>query len=141
MASIRTMLSALAFAACAATAASLLAKGTSAAGHCSIDDRANMLKAGGGYSDGSFPSMCAACGHSSWGLFSGFNKDTYVDCLVGKANLTAGCANCFAGAGQYGYSHCKWSCMFSWSSSGCLSCEMPYNSTLVECVGFQPPQA
>merc|ERR1712032_1522943 len=108
---------------------------------CSAADVAAMQREGPGTTDGKFPQLAAACGKSSFSVFHGFQQDKYTQCLTRSANVSSGCASCFAASGQYGFDNCKSACLTSWCSGRCLDCVDKYHGTLVSCVGSEPPSA
>jgi len=113
----------------------------SADGACSAADEQQMAALGNGTSDNSFPGIVAKCGTNSYGVFTGFNTDDYVQCIFADTHITHSCAKCFGPAGRYGYEQCKVNCLFSWSSSGCLNCVKPAQAQVQACAGVQIPKA
>ena len=107
----------------------------SAAGSCSAEDQ-TLIKAHPGTGGDSFGKDAADCGKAAYGIFSGFNRDTFTTCLRKKISLSAGCADCYAGAGAYGAGNCKWPCLTNWCSKGCMDCAAGNNTALAQCTGF-----
>jgi len=109
-------------------------------GKCSSRDQQLMDKKGPGNHDGSFPQILGSCGKSAWSLWWGFDAPWMARCVTKKAGISSGCASCFSGAGTYGYRNCKGACLWSWCSKGCFDCAEPYESTLLKCLGADPPE-
>lgn len=109
-------------------------------GACTAQD-VQALQAIGSHNDphhhkgeGSLGERLNDCGHKSFHLFSGFNKDKMAKCSGKALGISAPCAQCYAAAGSYGCKHCKGACMFSWCSRGCLDCTRPSKVTLFTCL-------
>ena len=91
-------------------------------GACTTKDVNQMTAAGGGHSKNSFPEMTATCATSSFNIFSGFQKQKFMNCLTAKVSLTHGFAMCFADYGDFGYKNCYFPCIAKWCSNACLTC-------------------
>mmetsp|Transcript_90660 Transcript_90660/g.283503 ORF Transcript_90660/g.283503 Transcript_90660/m.283503 type:complete len:161 (+) Transcript_90660:74-556(+) len=112
------------------------------AGPCTAADEAAMRNLGSGNAEGTFPAAMAQCGKSSWSFFGGFDLDEFRACAMARAGIGAPCAGCFGAAGQYGYDHCKFSCLFgSWCGRLCLNCMAPAKPETLQCAGVQVPTA
>mmetsp|Transcript_1804 Transcript_1804/g.5437 ORF Transcript_1804/g.5437 Transcript_1804/m.5437 type:complete len:105 (-) Transcript_1804:101-415(-) len=99
-----------------------------------------MNALGSGNADGTFPKTLAQCGRHSWSLFHGFRADGFASCISSRVGVSAGCSQCFAASGQYGYQHCKARCLFhSWCGQSCLDCVRGAREGLLQCLGVQPP--
>ena len=106
---------------------------------CTETDEAIIGKFPAGSSEGSYAGSCAECGKEAYSIFSGFHADEYDDCLTKATGVSRTCADCYAGAGQYGADNCKSACIFSWCSEGCLQCTGAYTAKLAACTGFNVP--
>merc|ERR1740123_1850475 len=107
---------------------------TSEKGSCSDSDNALMRRSGYGNGANSFPGQMASCGKSALTWTLQWSSSKFKSCAQGKG-LSSGCANCFEKSGKYGVDNCKSACMWSWCSSGCLSCVNQYKPKLNQCVG------
>jgi hypothetical protein len=102
---------------------------------CSVDDLDKMWEKGAGTEEGTFPEIAAACGGDSYTFIPlSFLPDSFVKCITEKVGMSDKCAQCFSGAGQYGFSNCKGACLSSWKSPACLACSDNYKPTLQSCV-------
>mmetsp|Transcript_60104 Transcript_60104/g.140021 ORF Transcript_60104/g.140021 Transcript_60104/m.140021 type:complete len:238 (-) Transcript_60104:119-832(-) len=111
------------------------------AGQCSAADQAKMAKFGGGNADGTFPKVTSECGRGAFSWFK-FHPDQMNRCLVREVGISSECASCFAEAGQYSSSNCKFACLFgSWCSHSCLNCASQGNKQAQICAGVPTPKA
>jgi len=86
-----------------------------------------------------FAQQMADCGHSSLNWLFQWQAGEFIECAE-NTGLSNSCARCYEGSGRYGYDNCKFACLTSWCSEGCLSCTAVYNTELEQCVGrpYQP---
>jgi len=105
-------------------------------GACSASDQSKINARGGGDGEHHFPKDSEECAREALSIFSGINPTTFQKCLTGRVPISSGCAHCYWEAAQYGFENCKWSCMSSWCSSGCLSCSKGGADKAIACAGF-----
>jgi len=107
-----------------------------AAGGCSAADQAKINARGGGDAEGHFPKDTEECSRKCLSFFYGIEVKCFDKCLVEKLQISSGCAHCYWEAAEYGFENCKFACMDSWCSSGCLKCTAPGGSKADACAGF-----
>jgi hypothetical protein len=124
------------------TDAKLGAAAAGSVGKCTEADAARMMHFGPGSGRDSFPKKVSNCGHRAykWWKMSWIKSDM-VHCLQSRVGLSAGCADCFAETGQYGFNNCKSQCLFhSWCSAECLNCASSMKEPTQQCAGVFLPQ-
>jgi len=97
---------------------------------CTAADYAHMDALG----VNAFASQVANCGSSTLNWLFQWQAGAFIQC-VENTGLSNSCARCYEGSGRYGYDNCKFACLTSWCSEGCLSCTSGYNTELEQCVG------
>lgn len=110
-------------------------------GACTLADREAIYDAGAGHHAGSLPKLTYDCSFGAYSVFSGFQLDPFLECMVDTVHISTGCAKCFAGSAAYGAHKCasfRTGCITNWCSSTCLDCGFKYTG-LEECVGFATP--
>lgn len=107
-------------------------------GACSRADKAVINKIAGGHGDSSWGKTISDCGHTALNMLWGVNQNTFNKCLESKVTISNKCSTCYAKMAEYDFENCKFKCLFSWCSSGCMNCNK--GSNLIDCIGFVDPQ-
>eukprot|EP00927_Polykrikos_kofoidii_P064209 TRINITY_DN5928_c0_g1_i1.p1 TRINITY_DN5928_c0_g1~~TRINITY_DN5928_c0_g1_i1.p1 ORF type:complete len:196 (+),score=28.65 TRINITY_DN5928_c0_g1_i1:90-677(+) len=111
------------------------------AGACSPGDVAALHAAGGGHDGGSVGGKTATCASNAYSIWWGLNEESFVSCVHRVLGISYGCADCFRGAARYGADNCKFACLTSWCSQGCLSCVQHGENGVERCTGVVLPKA
>jgi len=105
---------------------------------CTDEDKKVIMKFPSGHADDSWGATINTCGHKGLNIFTGVNQDTFNSCFMSQVKITHACSSCYGKMTQYDFNHCKFQCLMSWCSEGCISCN--HGSNVIGCIGFVDPQ-
>jgi hypothetical protein len=104
-------------------------------GRCSAKDKATL--------DANYaavPYAAAHCIKSTLKWLTQVNPEGFYDCFKQTAPISEQCASCYVDIGRYAVANCKFACLKSWCSSGCLECKRKDDANFEACTGYKRDQ-